>query len=416
MKLLMLSLLFLSLAPAAHARAMSISCALKLQQITSQQVIFYYRGNIVIGESIWDSKPIASTDKKTVTSHGFLRIYSTAHHTLGAPLAFGESTANPHLDAITSGAVAGDKMYIGGADGIFAGTDFNKWEHIPGVTGGVTKMLAADGDIWAVDEKAIIRLHSGRVIYSHTYTGAAVVIFVRSAGKIVFVTIDPAHTTRKLGACGEQLDLSAPQALDINSGEPVSVSTEDATAANFPDFIPSWLAENSGNKNAANDLAGLAEKLYAQQNYENHFAFWIDIFQWLHDNKDYARIKRMYLAASSGNKHHLLYLGYGKDRFALELATLAVEQHDYCGELLSILTRHTEPEYDELLARMVRECAALKLDKPGGSTPYEDAAAELLRRQGEKAVPLIKKVKDAPDTLPENKTTLENILHSRGYN
>lgn len=455
----------LMLAGVVHAKSScSDSCGMCRvggYETINEPVIFYYHGNIVMAESNWVNKPDLIAHKTDESSHGDFRIYNVTSKTLTPPVPFTETkfqlyTGDAIPEAITSGAAAGGKAYIGGANGLFASDNLTKWTPVPGVSGNVAKLLPDGDDLWVGMGNEILRLHDGTIAERHSYEGEKVAGLGKIGDKLFFNLVD--KTTPPSGFCEPYRISKGLEMLDLKSGKVTGISSslnkESAAIRGYQStqtaeaviiftqgflnseahtldlktfklskstipyatsFISWWLAENSGNKNAANDLAGLVEKLYAQQDFLYYFPFWNDVFNWLYDNKDYERLKRMYIAASSRNKLQLLQsIGYKKDPFALEMLTMAYERHEYFrDDLMRLITSHKEPGYDELLERILRETPSQQPESYAKGL-YSDlcglAADELIKRQGEKIVPLVEKLADDPSTVAQNQKFLEGAL------
>lgn len=447
--------------------AADTDCTIGGYHVFDSPSIFYFRGDMVVGETLRIPAPNQSQIEsvrsrgKTIT-RPTLRIYDRKRHSLGAPI----QIRTPGLTAVSAGASLGNRAYIGGEEGLFTSLDLQEWEPVSSFAGRkVSKMLGDGSNLWIGIDGEIVRLQDERIVARHPYDGDAVVSLTCVGEKLLIGTIKKVPPPS--GFCEPFLAAEGLLALDVPSGKTmllqapskpreaaaVEVRLSSAIGAASvvfsdnltldvtyllesnsnrltramskisPSFPRRWLHEHQHQSEALKDLMPLVELLYVQSDYLWYWHFWRDVLTWLGECAEFNRLKRIYIGTNLRNKEQLIkLLGLRDDNFARELLTLAIDRHEYFREELArTVDRHKATIYDKLLLRILRESASIEPESIGKNIivpfpcPAGQAADALLRRMGDSAIPTIQQVAEMPSTRPIVRESLEHRLRNWTY-
>lgn len=365
--------------------------------------------------------------------------------------------------AITSAGTTTSRVYLGTNGGLFVSRDLNDWKLVGPLKGKpIGKISVINGDAWVGTAGELVHVHEDDVVKRYPLAVDQIVMISPVGGKIAFSAIkkgaapsgycepfmvseglqilDPASGKSRVipapGRAQEQAVVQIAKGTVIFSDNYLSNKTYDFDPASLtltasptdtaPNFAKNWLSENEAHQGAERDLMDVTERLFAQENFLRYWRVWNDVLQWLRDRGEDARLMRMYIAAEPRNKEKMIQtLGHTDDAFAKKLLTLAVDRHEYFREELArIVDAHKGADYEALLIRMMEEAAPIEPESIGKNVaiPYPcasgQAADALLRRMGEKALPLVEKVAEAPTTNPivqeSVRHRLKNWSRSRG--
>ena len=363
--------------------------------------------------------------------------------------------------SITSAGATLSRVYLGTTSGLFVSRDLHFWKPIDAFKGkSISKVRVIGDDAWIGTAGELSRMHEEVVLKRYTIPDENVVLIAPAAGKILFAgikkgsppldycepyliseglqTLDPQNgETRAIAAPGRAQEQAAVQ-LTWASGkekvifsdnfmshktyelDPASLSLATSAASVEPNYAMNWVEENAARPVPARDLMDALEQLFERENYLRYWRVWNDTLRWLRAAGEDARLKRMYVAAEPRNKEQMIKtLGHAEDAFAKQLLTMAIDRREYFREEVArVVESHKVAEYDALLLRILREAASIEPESIGMNIaipfpcPSGQAADGLLHRMGEKAIPLIEEVAEAPTTRPIVQESLRHRLRT----